>query len=168
MIRRLLPSDADAVLRIRREALEREPFAFSSSPAEDRMLVSGALEEYLAVPGRAMFGALEPTLVGMAGIIREDSAKSRHKARLWGVYVTAEWRGQGIGRGLVEAAIDFAQSLDGLTQVHLAVAEPGRAAQELYRHLGFTIWGTEPAALRVGDVSVAELHMVRVLRPGAG
>jgi ribosomal protein S18 acetylase RimI-like enzyme len=167
MIRRLLAGDADAVLRLRREALEQEPLAFSSSPTEDRVQVRGALEEYLAAPSKAIFGALEPELVGLAGLAQEEGAKSRHKARLWGVYVTPARRGLGIGRALVEAAIEFAQSLDGLTHVHLAVAEPGRAAQALYRQLGFTTWGTEPAALRVGDVTVAEHHMVRGLHPGA-
>jgi ribosomal protein S18 acetylase RimI-like enzyme len=167
MIRRLLPGDADLVLRLRREALEQEPLAFSSSPTEDRVQIRGALEQYLASPTKAIFGAFEPELVGMAGIAQEEGAKSRHKARLWGVYVTPARRGLGIGRALVEAAIEFAQSLDGLTHVHLAVAEPGRAAQALYQHLGFTTWGTEPAALRVGDVTVAEHHMIRALHPGA-
>jgi catechol-2,3-dioxygenase len=69
--------------------------------------------------------------------------------------------------GLVETAIEFARSLDGLTHVHLAVAESGQAAQALYEHLGFRTWGTEPAAIRVGEVSVAEHHMVRALGPGA-
>ena len=163
MIRRLLPADADAVLRLRREALEREPLAFSSSPGEDRVQVKGALEEYLAHPTRAIFGAVEPDLIGMAGIAQEEGAKSRHKARLWGVYVIPARRGVGIGRALVEAAIEFARSLDGLTHVHLAVAESGQAAQALYEHLGFRTWGTEPAAIRVGEVSVAEHHMVRAL-----
>jgi hypothetical protein len=59
MIRKLLPADAEAVLRLRREALEQEPLAFASSPAEDRVQVKGALEEYLAHPTRAIFGAVE-------------------------------------------------------------------------------------------------------------
>ncbi len=63
--------------------------------------------------------------------------------------------------------IEFARSLDGLTHVHPAVAESGQAAQALHEHLGFRTWGTEPAAIRVGEVSVAEHHMVRALGPGA-
>ncbi len=167
MIRKLLLADADAVLRLRREALEREPLAFSSSPTEDHVQAGGALEEYLAHRTKAIFGAFEPDLIGMAGIAQEEGAKSRHKARLWGVYVTPSHRGAGIGCALVEAAIEFARSLDGLTHVHLAVAESGRAAQALYVRLGFMTWGTEPAAIRVGEVCVAEHHMVRALRPSA-
>jgi ribosomal protein S18 acetylase RimI-like enzyme len=98
--------------------------------------VKGALEEYLAHPTRAIFGAVEPDLIGMAGIAQEEGAKSRHKARLWGVYVIPARRGLGIGRALVEAAIEFARSLDGLTHVHLAVAESGQAAQALYERRG--------------------------------
>jgi ribosomal protein S18 acetylase RimI-like enzyme len=166
MIRKLLLADANAVLRLRREALEREPLAFSSSPTEDRVQVSGAVEEYWAHPTKAIFGAFAPDLIGMAGIVQEEGAKSRHKAQLWGVYVTPARRGAGIGRALVEAAIEFAGSLDGVTHVHLAVAESGQAARTLYEHVGFRTWGTEPVAIRVGEVSVAEHHMIRELGPG--
>jgi ribosomal protein S18 acetylase RimI-like enzyme len=161
MIRKLLPTDADAALSLRRGALEREPMAFSSSPTEDRVQVSGALEEYLSHATKAIFGAFDPDLVGMAGIAREEGANSRHKAQLWGVYVTQVCRGAGIGRTLVEAALEFASGLEGVTHVHLAVAESGTAAQALYQRLGFRTWGTEPAAIRVGDVYIAERHMVR-------
>jgi GNAT superfamily N-acetyltransferase len=139
MLRRLLPADADAVLRLRREALEREPLAFSSSPTDDRVQAGGVLEQYLAHRTKAIFGAFEPDLIGMAGIAQEEGAKSRPKARLWGVYVTPSHRGSGIGR----------------------------AAQALYVQLGFMTWGTEPAAMWVGEECVAEHHMVRALRPGA-
>jgi ribosomal protein S18 acetylase RimI-like enzyme len=166
MIRRLLPADADAVLRLRREALESEPLAFSSSPTEDRVQMPGMLEQYLEQRTKAIFGAFEPDLIGMAGITQDEGAKNRHKARLWGVYVAPSSRGTGVGRALVEAAIEFARSLDGLTHIHLAVAESGRAAQALYLRLGFRAWGTEPAALQVGEVNVAEHHMVLALRPG--
>jgi ribosomal protein S18 acetylase RimI-like enzyme len=165
MIRRLLLTDADAVLRLRREALESEPLAFSSSPTEDRVQMPGMLDQYLAHRTKAIFGAFEPGLIGMAGIMQEEGAKSRHKARLWGVYVVPSGRGAGVGRALVEAAIEFARSLEGLTHVHLCVAESGHAAQALYSRLGFRTWGMEPAAMRVGEVSVAEHHMVLALRP---
>jgi GNAT superfamily N-acetyltransferase len=135
MIRKLLPADADAVLRLRREALAREPLAFSSSPTEDRVQAGGVLEEYLAHRTKAIFGAFEPDLIGMAGIAQEEGAKSRHKARLWGVYVTPSHRGAGVGRALVQAAIEFARSLDGLTHVHLAVQ--ARTACTLLLDRGF-------------------------------
>ena len=171
MIRKLHSSDAAAVRRLRREALDGEPLAFSASPTEDQVQADGALEAYLVHPTKAIFGALDAAspsdLIGMAGIAREAGAKNRHKARVWGVYVTPARRGAGIGRSLVEAAIEFARSLEGVTHIHLAVAESGLAAQALYEQLGFRTWGTEPAAIRVGEVSVAEYHMVRALEPGA-
>jgi hypothetical protein len=76
MIPRILLADAAAILRLRREALEREPLAFSSSPAEDRMQAGGALEEYLAKPANAIFGAFEPDLVGMTGIARRKAPRA--------------------------------------------------------------------------------------------
>ena len=74
--------------------------------------------------------------------------------------MTPAHRGAGIGRALVDAAIEFAGNLDGVTHVHLSVAETEHAAQALYERLGFRTWGTEPVAIRVGDMSVAEHHMI--------
>jgi hypothetical protein len=73
MIRQLIPADAGEVLRLRREALESEPLAFSSSPAEDRMRVAGALQAYLAYRTKAIFEAFEPDLIRMAGIVQEET-----------------------------------------------------------------------------------------------
>jgi GNAT superfamily N-acetyltransferase len=130
--------------------------------------VKGALEEYLAHPTRAIFGAVEPDLIGMAGIAQEEGAKSRHKARLWGVYVIPARRGLGIGRALVEAAIEFARSLDGLTHVHLAVAESGQACRGGVRAGGTgslrasrsTIWSGRSAPAQP-DQSARVAHSTR-------
>jgi GNAT superfamily N-acetyltransferase len=47
----------------------------------------------------------------MAGVAR---AKERHKAYLWGMYVTRAARGRGVGRQLVRAALDHAVLMPGL------------------------------------------------------
>ena len=63
--------------------------------------------------------------------------------------------------------IRFAKGLPEVTQVHLAVADRGRPARALYESLGFVTWGTEPAALRIGEETAAEHHMVLTLdEPG--
>jgi GNAT superfamily N-acetyltransferase len=82
------------------------------------------------------------------------------------VYVCEEHRGRHLGRALVEAALGFARTLDGVSQVQLAVAMPATAARALYAELGFQAWGLEPDALRVGSERIAEEHMVLVLARG--
>jgi ribosomal-protein-alanine N-acetyltransferase len=50
------------------------------------------------------------------------------------------WRGRGVGRGLLDAAIDRARAA-GATMAFLEVAEDNPAAQGLYRKLGFHVVG---------------------------
>ena len=153
------------MLPLRREALVSDPFAFSSSPDTDVGLDPEFLRKAMRnTAAQAMFGAFEEdTLVGMAGVYRQDKEKEAHKAGLWGMYVRPAHRGQGLGRGLLSAALEFARSLPGVTHLHLSVSETAPAALRLYESMGFVTWGTEPAALRVGERSVSIRHMVLAL-----
>ncbi|HEV7365833.1 MAG TPA: GNAT family N-acetyltransferase [Gemmatimonadales bacterium] len=163
MIRQLALPDLEDYLRLRREAVAQEPLVFGSSPADDRAQSASVLSKVLASPDEAIFGAFAPDLVGAAGIYRESGEKSRHKVNIWGVYVSPAYRGRGLGRALVEAALRFARSLEGARQVQVCVTEHAKEARALYQRLGFLTWGIEPDALRVGDMSIAEHHMILVL-----
>ncbi|MBY0377838.1 MAG: GNAT family N-acetyltransferase, partial [Gammaproteobacteria bacterium] len=48
----------------------------------------------------------------------------------------------------------------GLTQLHLTPISSNLAALQLYQKLGFEIYGTEPRALRMGDIFFDEHLMV--------
>jgi ribosomal protein S18 acetylase RimI-like enzyme len=53
------------------------------------------------------------------------------------LYVVPDRRGQGLGRALMEAAMDRARR-EGATRMELGTAEEDRAARALYESLGFT------------------------------
>jgi RimJ/RimL family protein N-acetyltransferase len=59
----------------------------------------------------------------------------------------------------VHAALDHARTLPGTSWVHLAVSEAAPEARRLYERAGFTVWGTEPDALRHDGRTVVEHHM---------
>jgi GNAT superfamily N-acetyltransferase len=104
-----------------------------------------------------VLGALvDGELVGMAGFFRSPEEKTRHKARIWGVYVKAAHRGKGVGRALMEEILRRAHQQSDLEQVTLAVASGQAAARNLYLQLGFQIYGREPQALKVGEVYADE------------
>jgi len=160
LTRQLIPDDAQACVEIRREALERDPFAFLSSPDDDRALSLAFVREGLANSSQATFGAFAPQLVGVAGVSRDVKIKAAHKAHLWGLYVTPAFRGRGIGRSLMTGALGFARQLPGVAEIHLSVAGNGKAAIRLYETLGFVAWGTEPRGICVGGEFVALHHMI--------
>jgi RimJ/RimL family protein N-acetyltransferase len=141
-------ADAPAFQALRLEALERHPAAFAAAPQEE---AGRTLEEMaLRLDEGAVFGAFDDgRLVGSAGFAQPERAKKRHKGLLWGVYVQAAMRGQGLGRCLVAQVIDHARSR--VEQLHATVSTTNLAARRLYRQLGFQIYGLEPRGLKVGD-----------------
>lgn len=145
------------------EALESEPQAFGSSDVEHRRLAIETIRARISPDPANKFvvGAfLGGQLIGTAGLVREPNLKERHKARIWGVYVKANLRGQGIGRGMLTEILQRATRIEGVEQILLAVAAPQTAAIALYHSFGFTPYGREPRALKIGDHYLDEELMV--------
>jgi ribosomal protein S18 acetylase RimI-like enzyme len=151
---------------LRREALERDAFAFAASPEDDVASDLAYVRQALAVHDDSVtLGALSPHLSGTVGLHRDRHRKAAHKVHLWGMYVRPECRGVGVGAALLTSALGRARSMPGVTQVHLGVSETAVAALRLYTRYGFRIWGTEPRALAVSGRFVDEHHLVLDLVP---
>ena len=161
-IRFLVPEDAGEWLRLRVEALQGDPAAFSASLEEYQALTVEEVKKRLWSGADAfVVGAFQGSrLVGMAGFYRERGPKSRHKGRVWGVYVPPALRGAGVGRKMMKALLERAAAIDGVEQVLLSVAAVQEAAIRLYRSLGFERFGREPRALKIGDQWVDEEYMI--------
>lgn len=163
LIRRLVSSDAAAWQSLRLEALRDFPTAFGSSYEEEAGTALAAIESDLAPQsGRNRFGAFDgDMLVGLIGVGRETARKHRHKAFIRAVYVTPSQRGRGVGKLLVEHALDFIATMPDLLQITLSVTAGNAAALGLYTALGFTVYGCEPCAMLVDGLPYDDVLMVR-------
>lgn len=168
IIRKLNPTDWAAYRTIRLEALQLAPEAFGSDYTEASGRTPEDWAAGLSLPDTIVLGAFteagapaaEGQIVGMAGITRERRAKTRHKATVYGVYVSPAARGAGCAKALVTELIGLARAMGGVEQLMLCVVAENAAAKAVYTSLGFWVYGREPRALKLGERYLDEELMV--------
>lgn len=161
IIRQLNPADADNYRTIRLEALKNKPEAFSSSYEDE---VEYSVEKYR---GRFnndytyTFGAFEgENLVGTVTLIREAKKKIKHRATIVAMYVMPEKRKLGVGKALMNVAINKAKELKQIEQVYLTVTVGNEPAKRLYESLGFVTYGVDRNGLKIDGTYFDEELMV--------
>lgn len=160
-IRPLTALDAAAFRELRLQATSDSPTAVGPTHDEEaRRTIEDTEARIRRTDTQVILGAfVDETLAGIAALRREPFAQLRHKATIWGVFVTPGQRRTGLARQLLTHAIDLAR-LEGALQVHLCVNAENVRARNLYASLGFTTYGVEPRAMRVGGRYYDEEHMV--------
>src|SRR4029079_14052734 len=130
-LRRLTDLDAESYRQLRHEALEREPQAFTESVAEHQAMTRETIRDRLmAADDNFVLGAfIDRQLIRMAGFFRRRGEKIRHRGGIWGVYVSEQCRGKGVGRALLGELIGMVQLLPGMEQVALAVSRENVGAK---------------------------------------
>lgn len=79
-------------------------------------------------------------VVGQLGLFAPTKRKLQHHSTL-GMMTGPEWRGVGLGRAMLAAALDWAATESSLECVRLGVYASNAAGVALYRSLGFRVEG---------------------------
>ncbi len=169
-VRQLGPADRDAYFALRLQGLKSHPEAFATS--YDEALQKGPsihdamLQGTHAADGNLLLGAFAPeneSLIGIVGLERQQRTKECHKAFVFGMYVTSEAAGRGVGRALLTELFARVTQIDGLRQIQLVVASTNNAARRLYESFGFQAYGREIDALYINRVAQDADYMARFL-----
>jgi len=162
--REALPEDVTQYRELRLGALQDSPTAFSADYELNLNQPMSFWEGRLNVDenGSLFFATHENNLIGMTGIRKGESPKTRHGAYIWGVYIRPEWRGLHIAEALIETCIAWAKPRE-VNIVKLGVTATNTSAVRCYERCGFTIYGNEPRALLYEGNYYDEYLMSRAL-----
>ncbi|WP_379068727.1 GNAT family N-acetyltransferase [Mesorhizobium sp. UC22_110] len=151
--------DVAAFRHIRLEALRLEPAAFASRVEDWEVLPD---EEWLRrlMSGTVFIAFRDGEPVGLMGLLREQSAKTRHRATIVMVYARTGERGTGTAKALLDALARHAQDA-GILQLELTVSVENPAAQRFYAREGFIEIGRLPAGLIHEGREIDELMMAK-------
>lgn len=166
IIRRLTLTDAPAFFAMRLRCMDEASDFFRSSVADIERDGLADTERRLVSEHTRIVGAFDgDILIGIGGISREARDKLNHKAVLWGMFVSAEAAGKGVGKAIVDALILEAQGF--ARSITLTLVVYNDKARALYERCGFAVYGQEPQSVRQmgpdGDQYVDELLMWRLV-----
>jgi GNAT superfamily N-acetyltransferase len=151
--------DWERVRDVRIRALTDAPFAFGSRLEEEQDRPESVWRESLERQSAATFLAIDGDET--VGLVRTFVApEDVTRAELVSMWVAPHTRGQGVGRQLVAAVVQWARDHDA-TGVQLWVTE-GNAARRLYESCGFSLSGGRQRL--PSDPSLSEVAMRLDLR----
>ena len=161
LIRPAASADAPALVSLR-DAVAAEGDLIAAAPGE-----RSVIEEELSLSTLVRFGGLPLTLV-VDGEVAGQLLVSRRAERFHShigevaIIVSNHCRGQGLGRRLLETAIDWARAV-GLSKLSLSVFTSNERAIGLYRSLGFEDEGVRRRQVLLADgprdVLLMALHL---------
>ena len=148
VIRQLNRNDAVSFRAVRLQFLRDHPY--DATPCWEDELSKPLTYFADTLFDNILFGAwIEQDLSGTVGLRFARSAKTSHKALLWGMYVQPTFRRRGVGRALLQHALDHAQFI--VEELVLSVSASNIDAFNLYKKSGFEIYGYELNAIKIGQ-----------------
>lgn len=145
-IRTAVCNDAPAILEMVQNYLDNSPY-IPKFTSEFRMTLEQEeawIQSFLDAPNALLLVAeFENQLIGNIDLTGNHRQVMQHNA-LVGMGMLLEWRNQGLGSALMQAAIDWAKSNPILENLQLEVYAENVAGINLYQKMGFKQCGIIP------------------------
>jgi ribosomal protein S18 acetylase RimI-like enzyme len=156
-------------LRVRpveqRDAPQLQHHCFPLNTLEETELqISAALQAFAEGVEITLVAEVLGTVVGAITIQRQTHRLRRHRATLSGLVVHEPYQGQGIARALVEACHLHAQAME--IEILELSCRGGESAEQIYRRLGFQVYGSLPRGLidaQVNDQVFDEIYLYQMV-----
>jgi len=159
----LPPDDWQTYKEIQLEALREDPQAFGSKYADWVNATDEKWKERPNNPDTIIILAKDgETPLGLVGVHFEENEMNGKEGHVWGMFVSKKYRGQGLGRKLMEKIIERVQKTTRITNLQLMVNPHQEVAIQLYVALGFKTVRTKKLTLGDGnsyDLLVMELRL---------
>jgi RimJ/RimL family protein N-acetyltransferase len=158
--RKLQPANSKAYHKLLLQGLKDEPSAFGSSYEE---ALSQPPEKWLMLDhNNVAIGAFaNEQLIGTVGLYRKPLKKLIHNVFIKAMYLLPEYRDQGIGKGLLDFALQYAQNEMKAGCVKLWVVKDEDNTFQFYEKCGLRVYATEPKAIKINGRFVDEYLMWR-------
>lgn len=143
-------------------AYEHAADAFTSTPQERALEPHSWWRSRIDEPSGLIWvwGAFAGAeLVGTVSVEYTVRTKTRHKGLIVAMFVHENFRGQGLARKLMCAAVEHGMARQGLRVLQLEVTQGNAPAEHLYQSLGFESFGVEPMAVCTPDGYRSKVHM---------
>jgi RimJ/RimL family protein N-acetyltransferase len=162
--------DAERLLAVSREVMAERVFMISE-PDEHKFTVEDErkrITDYADDPARLRVVAeVNGEVVGHLHFKVGDRRRVAHIGEL-AMTIVKPWRGQGIGKRLLAALLEWARASETVELVWLQVNSNNPAAIALYEQAGFRTFGRQPRGLRYGHGEYADvIYMSQAVKGGS-
>jgi ribosomal protein S18 acetylase RimI-like enzyme len=161
-VRRLEDSDYESYVNLRVDGFRKQKREFRFSP-EDELSISRE-NTVKRIKNEFIVGVFNGAdLIGIGGCTPCSGSKLNHRALLWGMYVSTDYRGMGLSNKIVESLLSEATRI-GMETILLTVVNENDIAIGLYKKWGFSPYAVDRLSVKIGENDyLDELLMVKQL-----
>lgn len=164
MIKLLSPHEANIVRELRLMSLKSDGYAFSSTydyeDNFDEVFIGRKIAYVTQQPDFGYWGVFEDKrMVGYCQLVRESLPKSNHQVYIYELFIHPDYRRKHLAFNLLTNLIARCEHNPDIKMIRMKVISQNKAAQKLYKQLGFIEYGYLADTIQVTPGEYAGEHL---------